>query len=131
VSFRCRQVEHDSEDAPLLPPDVINESSDISIDGTPASLRLGDSISARKVYRDLSRAKLSVARHRKFVYGALYDSIFPGYYEIDPAEGDFNLDVGISSKENSLMMIRLVSRGDGSEGNDLLSSVVSLGRSIS
>ena len=126
----CIQVCHDSPDAPLLPPDTIIQSRDISIDGSPRSTKYKDAIQARNEYQKLRMEKSSVRRHRKFLFGSLYDTIFPGCYVVDPLDGDFDLVVTLDSKEKSVLQVRGVSPDDGVGAKRLLSSVLDLGRSL-
>ena len=50
VKLDCIQVDLDSPASPLLPPDFINNSSDISCDGTLRSTRYHDVAKARSEY---------------------------------------------------------------------------------
>lgn len=122
---------HDTVDTPLLPPDLINMSGDISFDGSPRTTRLKDPLCARKKYNCLREGKSSVNRHRKFVFGAMYESLFPGYFEVDPMYQDFDLLVTLSSKKRTAVHIRLVDPGEGVEKGNLLTSIVELGRTLS
>jgi len=123
-------MEHDVHSTPLLPPDVIHNSPDISCDGTARSTRYKDVKKARSEYNKLRLDKASVRRHRKFVYGAIYESLFAGYCEIDPVDSDYDLMVTLSSEITSVLRIRLVAPDDGVGKTNLLASVVALGRSL-
>ena len=95
IRFECIQIQHDEPSAPLLPPDVIHKSPDNSCDGTARSTRYKDVPKARTEYNKLRLAKASVRRHRKFVFGAIYESIFSGYQEIDPKRSCRFLEFGV------------------------------------
>jgi hypothetical protein len=125
------QVAHDSPEAPLLLPDVIAKSTDLSVDGTPRTVQFSDAIKARLAYNRLRYEKLSVHRQRKFVYGATYNRIFPGYLEINPMEADYDLVVTLHTGKVSLVQVRLVSPDEGLEKDKLITSVVELGRALS
>jgi len=124
-------LSEDTSDTPLLVPDLIHSSGDISFDGTPRTTRLREPIHAREEYHRLRKAKSSVNRHRKFVFGAMYDRLFPGYYEVDPTLRDYHLVVTLPCKRTTELHIRLVSPYEGDDKRNLLSSVVELGRSLS
>lgn len=64
------------------------------------------------------------------MFGAVYQSIFPGYFEVDPFDSDYDLMVTLHTGEDSVISIRLVSPTDGVGKNNLLTSVVALGRSL-
>ena len=130
IKLACIQVEHDTVGAPLLPPDMIHKSRDVSSDGTPETLRLIDPLNARHVYQQLRKEKSSILRHRKFVFGAMYENMFPGFLEIDPVQSDYNLVVVLPSKKESILKIRMVSPIDVVENSHLLSSIVDLGRTL-
>ena len=130
IRFECIQIQHDEPSAPLLPPDVIHKSPDNSCDGTARSTRYKDVPKARTEYNKLRLAKASVRRHRKFVFGAIYESIFSGYQEIDPLVSDYDLIVTLSSGIASVVRIRLVRPDDGVGKSNLLSSVVAMCRSF-
>ena len=126
----CTQLLHDDADAPLLPPDLIHLSGDISFNGSPRTTRMKDLGRARQEYNRLRQEKLSVNRQRKFVFGALYENLFPGYFEIDPMFRDYNLIVTLPSKKLSEIRIRLVAPDSGVDKANLLRSVVELGRTL-
>jgi hypothetical protein len=121
---------HDTPDTPLLPPDYINNSGDISYDGTPRTTRLKESNHAREEYNRLRKEKSSVNRHRKFVFGAIYENLFPGYHEVNPTVRDFDLVVTLPNKEVTEIHIRLVAPNEGNGKENLLTSVVELGRTL-
>ena len=131
LRLECIQLLHDTHDTPLLPPDFINMSGDISFDGSPRTTRLKEPKRAREEYNRLRKASLSVHRQRKFVFGAVYDQLFPGYFEVDPMFKDFDLIVTLPSKKVTVMHIRLVSPEEGSDKANLLSSLVELGKTLS
>lgn len=129
--LKCSQVSYNAHDAPLLPPDLIHESKDISYDSTPRSTCFDNPSLARSEYKRLQLEKSSVRRHRKFVFGAIYHRIFPGYFEVDPRLGNFDIVVQVSSIEESIIRIRLVSpEYKGADGRFLLSSLVELGKNL-
>ena len=130
IKLACVQVEHDTVGAPLLPPDLIHKSRDVSSDGSPETIRLLDPLDARVVYQQLRMEKSSVLRHRKFVFGAMYENMFPGFLEVDPVQSDYNLVVMLPSKKESILRIRMVSPIDVVENSLLLSSIVELGRTL-
>lgn len=127
----CVQIQHGLPMTPLLPPDVIQNSSDISCDGTSRTTRFKDVDVAREEYNRLRLAKLSSRRKRLFVFGAVYDSFFPGYYEVDPTLSDYDLVVTLHSRKESNVKIRLIRPDESIEKTNLLSSIVELGRSLS
>jgi hypothetical protein len=124
-------MEHDTPDTPLLPPDLIYNSSDISCDGSSRSTRFKDMTKARQEYNKLRKEKLSLHRKRKYVFGATYENIFTGYFEVDPLVSDYDLIVTLDKRQDSVVRIRLVAPFDGVGKTNLLSSIVELGRSLS
>jgi len=130
-SLDCIQFLHDTASTPLLPPDLINDSPDISFDRTPRSTRLDEAAKARDQYNLLRKEKASHLRQRQFVFGAIYDQLFPGYFEVDAMFEDYNLNVTLPSKKSSTIRIRLVSPYDGIGKGTLLTSLVELGRTLS
>ncbi len=129
-SISCTQIPHDAIDAPLLPPDIIFQSQDNSVDGTPRTTRYKTAMKARTEYKRLSMAKSSVLRQRKFVFGALYDKIYDGFFEINPLLGDFDLIVTLQSNQESNIQVRLVAPDEGIGRDQLLSSAVGLGKCL-
>ena len=119
-------MEHDIPSTPLLPPDVIHNSPDISCDGTARSTTYKDVTKARAEYNKLRLDKSSVRRHRKFVFGAMYDSIFAGHYEVDPVISDYDLVVALPSGIISVIRLRLVAPDDGVGNTNVLYSLVAL-----
>jgi hypothetical protein len=110
------QVRDDDEKAPLLPADRMKE---VSYDM--------DAVEARDLnnfYQDEPKSK---RRKRKFIHGALYQSLYAGYYGIDSAElGDVDLVVkDVATDSTTIIMIRCVA-GE----NSLLNSLVQLGESL-
>ena len=130
IRLECIQMEEDSTGTPLLPPDVIHNSPDISCDKTPRSTRFKDDPKARTEYNKLRQEKSSCYRHRKFVFGAIYETMFPGYFEVNPVDADCNLIVTLHTGTNSEIRIRLAAPDEGIGKNNLLTSVVALGRSL-
>jgi hypothetical protein len=130
AKLECLQIPNRTPQSPLLPPDVVYQSSDISVEGNPRTTRFKTPLQARKEYHKLCMSKLSVHRQRKFVFGALYENIYPGYHEVDPGNGDFDLTVTLPSAIESVLKIRLVSPDDGNDDGHLLKAAVELGRSI-
>jgi hypothetical protein len=84
---------HDLPNTPLLPPDMIHNSPDNSCDGTTRTTRFKEVQKARTQYNKLRLEKKSCRRFRKFVFGAIYESIFSGYLEVDPVDSDYDLNV--------------------------------------
>ena len=115
--------------SPLLPPDEFVASPDNSVDGTPRTSASRNPIEARSNYRRLQGGKCSVKRQRHFVYGAIYNNIFPGSHVLDPIDGNIDLYVILPSMEVSIIEIRLIFPDEGKGKDTLLSSVLSLGRS--
>lgn len=72
----------------------------------------------------------SARRHRKFVFGALYEQLFSGYFEVDPRKGDFELIIQISSEESSKLYVSMIDPDEGVGKEKLLPSIVSLGLSL-
>ena len=131
IVFECIQVQHDQPNTPLLPPDVIHNSPDLSCNGTARSTRYKEVQKARREYNRLRCEKKSCRRLRKFVFGAVYESLFSGYYEVDPFDSDYDLKVTTHSGNVSEIRIRLVAPDEGTGKTNLLGSVVALGRSLS
>ena len=129
-SLDCNQIPYDDPLAPLLPPDVVNQSSDLSVEGIPRTTRFQNAEVARKEYKELSLCKLSKRRHRKFVYGALYKRIYPGYFEVDPSLGDFDLNIRLPFDKNSLLQIRLVAPDDSGSPDYLVRAAIDLGQEL-
>lgn len=130
IQLDCIQLQEDTDETPLLPPDFINSSGDISFDGTPRTTRYREPTHAREEYNRLRQAKASVNRHRKFVFGAMYDKLFPGYHLIDPTLSNYHLVVTLPSNKTTELHIQLVSPYDGDDKRNLLTSIVELGRSL-
>lgn len=130
IMMECIQMMHDVPGTPLLPPDVIHNSPDISCDGTARSTKFKEISKARAEYNTLRLEKKSCRRLRKFVFGAVYESIFPGFYEVDPFLDNYDIDVTLHSGKKSRILIRLVAPDEGYSKTNLLSSVVALGRSL-
>ncbi len=127
--FDCIQIKHDDAAAPLLPPNTIHDSRDNSVDGTPRTTQHKNISDARNEYKRMSGGASSIRRQRKFVFGALYTALFPGFFMLDPLEGDFDLIITLPSNQKSVMQIRLASPNDGVGCGRLLSAVLALGRS--
>lgn len=121
----------DSPNTPLLPPDLIENSSDISVDGTARSTKYRHVGKARAEYNRLRSEKLSVHRQRQFVFGAIYETMFQGYFEVNPLCSDYNLAVTLPSNKVSTLKVRLVSPEDGYDKRNVLRSVLELGRCLS
>lgn len=130
ILLECIQLLEDTDETPLLAPDLVNSSGDISFDGTPRTTRYREPTHAREEYNRLRKAKSSVHRHRKFVFGAMYDRFFPGYLEIDPTSCDYHLVVTLPNKKTTEIHIQLVSPYEGDDKQNLLTSVVELGRTL-
>lgn len=126
-SLDCLQVAYDCSSAPLLPPNWIHNSKDLSVDGIPRSVTFKDASTARSRYQELSLEKSSVLRRRKFVYGALYNTLFGGYHEIDPMGGDVDLLVTLSNNQKTVVQIKMVTPGGGFRDQELLQAGISLG----
>jgi len=127
-SLDCLQVAFDSSNAPLLPPDFVRNSKDLSVDGITRSVTFKNSAQARTRYQELSLEKSSVRRRRKFVYGALYKNLFGGYHEIDPMDGDVDLLISLSKINRTVVEIKMVSPDSGIRDQNLLQEGISLGR---
>ncbi len=130
TTLECIQLQHDTVDTPLLPPDAINMSPDNSYNGTKRSSRFRDAEQARSEYQKLRKSKASILRKRQFVYGAIYDDLFPGYHAIDPISNDYDLLVTLHSKKVSRIYIRLVTPDIGLDKGNLLTSMVEVGRTL-
>lgn len=130
VTLACIQLSHDGAGTPLLPPDYINNSGDMSYDGTPRSTRWHEPGRAREEYNQLQKAPLSVNRQRKFVFGALYDRLFPGYFEVDPMTLNYDLVVTLPDQTTTMLQIRMVAPYVGTGSENLLKCVVDLGRTL-
>ena len=120
ISLDCVQLLHDTPETPLLPPDYVNSSPDLSYNGVPRTTRLHDSVRARREYNQLRKEKSSILRRRKFVFGAMYDQLFPGYYEVDAMFKDYDLMVELPSKKLTKVQVRLLSPYDGNERGCIL-----------
>jgi hypothetical protein len=90
-----------------------------------------DVAKARAEYHVLRGDKLSQHRHRKFVFGAIYEILFPGFLEIDPFMADYDVAIRLATGKESELKVRLVSPDDGLGKVNLLSAIVELGRSLS
>ena len=128
--LRCSQVQHDASDAPLLPPDMIHQSRDLSVDGLTRTVTFKDIVTARAKYQSLSIMKSSSRRRRKFVYGSMYNKLFNGFFEVDPMENDVDLKVDCRKNVESLLQVRLVSPDDGLGKINLLRAGLSLGSAL-
>lgn len=128
--LECLQVGLDSTSAPLLPPDVIHNSKDLSVDGIQRSVTFKDITKARSRYQELSLEKSSVHRRRKFVFGSIYQKLFDGYHVIDPLVGDIDLLVNVTPTCQSVVQIKLVCPSDGIRNQNLLDAGISLGRAL-
>lgn len=131
MRLECLQIAHDANEAPLLPPDVINQSKDISCDGSVRSTKFRTDSLARSQYQKLRLEKSSMRRHRKFVFGSVFETIFPGFHEVDPRLGNVDLAVKLDSGLETIINIRMVSPEDGMGRTKLLASLLDLGKSMS
>lgn len=125
------QVDLDDPHAPLLPPDHIYESKDISVDGTPRTTTYTNVAKARSEFQRLRFEKSSVRRHRKFVFGAMHENLYDGYFLVDPLSADFDLKVRLTSATDTMIKVRMVTQDSHANGPHLLASTVALGRSKS
>ena len=129
-TLECEQVAFDSEKAPLLPPSSIHLSKDISVEGNARSKAFRDSVEARAEYKKLLLAKSSCRRQRKFVYGALHDKLFPGYFEVDPLIRDVDLCVKLDDGTTTVVQVKRIIPDNGPTQDKLLNSGVMLGRTL-
>lgn len=127
----ANQIDTEHNDAPLLPPDEIIESKDNSVDGSPRTSTFNNAVKARQAYHRLQKGKHSVNRLRKFVFGAIYNNLFPGYYVIDPIKEDVDLKLILPSNQETIIRIRLLSPHEGTHCQQLLTSIVVLGKRLS
>lgn len=130
VCLDCIQSEHDTPITPLLPPDEIRSSSDLSCDGTPRSTKFREVSRARLDYNTLRTEKMSCRRLRKYVYGAVYHNLFQGYFEVDPLNSNYDLMVTLHSGKQSVIKIRLASPEEGVGKDNLLAAMVELGGAL-
>ena len=121
----------DATETPLLPPDCIHLSPDNSFDGSPRTSRFIDPVKAREEYRRLRNSKASIHRQRQFVFGAMYENLFEGYFEVDPTCKDYDLLVTLPSRKLSRVIIRMVPPYIGLHKENLLTSLVDVGRTLS
>ncbi len=128
--LQCHQISHDHINAPLLPPNLILNSPDASVDGTIRSTYYRTSHQAREEYKRLQLLPASGKRQRKFVYGALYESLYEGFLEIDPIKCDTDLVVSLDSDHDSVIQIRMIDPESGIGRDKLLPTVISLGNSF-
>lgn len=106
------------------------DSKDNSVDGSPRSSSFKDPARARKTYQRLQTGQCSVLRRRKFVFGAMYNQLFNGYYEIDPMKNDFDIEVTLPTNQVSVVSVRLVTPLEGRGPNYLLTSILDLGKQL-
>jgi hypothetical protein len=131
IKLDCIQLQHDTPETPLLPPNIVHNSSDISFDGRPRSTGYANRTDARDKYNLLRKEKSSVRRLRKFVFGALYSEFYSGFHEVDALLNDYDIDVLLPTKKTSKIRIRLISPHAGIGNENLLSSLVEVGRTLS
>ena len=112
-TLNCTQEHHNSLQSPLLPPSTIVNSPDASINGFIRAMRFKNSNKAKEEYHRMKNLPSSARRHRKFVFGALYEQLFSGYFEVDPRKGDFELIVRISSEESSKLYVSIIDPDEG------------------
>lgn len=117
--------------APLLPPSIIRKSNDVTVLIGESDIQFDDAASARDWYQVLRTKKLSMLRQRKFVYGAIYTDLFPGYFGVDPNLGNYDLYVTLESGVRSLIHVRRVLVADDMDPMKLLTSLVDLGCNLS
>jgi hypothetical protein len=127
----CAQEPHDSDLAPLLPPDRIHQSKDISVEGKPRSTTFSTVTQARSEYKKLLLEKSSCRRRRKFVFGAIHEKLFPGFREVNPFIRNYDLVVKLGDGLTSTIQIRRVIPDDGIGKDQLLNEGVLLGRTLS
>ena len=127
----CEQESHDSESAPLLPPDRIHLSKDISVEGKPRSTSFSSASHARTEYKKLLMEKSSCRRRRKFVFGAIHEKLFPGFCEVNPLIRDFDLVVKTEHRTSTTIQIRRITPDEGVEKDRMLNEGVLLGRTLS
>jgi hypothetical protein len=103
----CAQEPHDSDLAPLLPPDRIHQSKDISVEGKPRSTTFSTVTQARSEYKKLLLEKSSCRRRRKFVFGAIHEKLFPGFREVNPFIRNYDLVVKLGDGLTSTVALFL------------------------
>lgn len=126
----CVQVGLEMLNAPLLPPSNIRKSNDVAVLIGKSDIQFEDAASARDWYQVLRQRTLSRLRQRKFVYGAIYTDLFPGYFCVDPAKASYDLVVTLASGERSLVQVRRVAVDDEIDSIALLTSLVDLGGTL-
>lgn len=130
ISLHCNQTNDDSSDSPLLPPSVILNSPDASIDGSIRTSHQKTANQARQVYNRLRKLPASNRRHRRFVFGAIYEHLFPGFFEVDPKQGNFDLIVRLNSNQTSIIRVVMIDPDEGVGKDKLLPCLVNLGNSL-
>lgn len=106
------------------------QSPDASVDGSRRSTTFNSAQKARDNFKRLQQLPFSNRRQRKYVYGALYSQLFPGFYLVDPRQGDYDLKVSLPDSEDTIIHVRLISPEDGIRHEKILSTVLSLGDSL-
>ena len=65
IKLDCIQLQHDTPETPLLPPNIVHNSSDISFDGRPRSTGYANRTDARDKYNLLRKEKSLLRSHRR------------------------------------------------------------------
>ena len=130
-AIQCVQIAYTSGRAPLLPPDGIHLSKDISVEGKPRSTTFGSPGKARAEYQRLMSEISSFRRRRKFVFGAIHENLFPGFFKIDPLIRDFDLVVKLENGTTTTLVIRRITPDEGVKADKLLNAGILLCRSLS
>ncbi|KAG9285932.1 hypothetical protein G9A89_021678 [Geosiphon pyriformis] len=129
--IRCEQVAYTSEKAPLLPPDGIHLSKDVSVERKPRSTTFCSTGQARAEYKRLMKEPSSFRRRRKFVFGAVHERLFPGFFKVDPLIRDFDLVVKLENGTMTTIEVRRITPDEGLKKDSLLNAGILLGRSLS
>jgi hypothetical protein len=115
-SLQAVQISDDDDRSPLLPADRLSE----------VTFRMGEN-EARDLNKFYKGEPKSKRRKRGFVHGALYDNLFPGYFEIDHLLlGDVDIVVDdLKSKTISKLKVR-----SAASDKPLMDQIVELGESM-
>lgn len=124
------QLKDDSSQCPLLPPSEIVNSPDASVDGMLRTVTFKNAHQAKQEYHRLQKLPSSAHRQRKFVFGALYNRLFNGFFEVDPRSGDLDLIVTLSSGDITTVHVSMIDPDQGVGRDKLLPSIVALGSAL-
>ena len=120
--FQC-----DEKVSPLMLPSYFKKCKDLD----PNSQITGTQDYAQKVVEYIKYGKSSKFTKRKYIYGAYYDQLYPGYFVLDTANYDnkqIELEVKLASGETSV--VRIGTTDADIKSAIMLNTIVNLGLNL-